>query len=450
MIRWLLRNISALILSLALAVTIWVVAVNEEDPFEEKVFPDPVPVTITSLPEGMMLIGDPRPTVDVRVRAPQSVWASLRLDQLHIYADLSNATGGPITVPLAAVVDNRDARITNVAPGEIQLTLEQIVTRKVPVRLETIGDPATGYKMTAADATPDFVTVSGPASAADSVSELVARLDMTGAKQTITTDVDLLPLNASGQTVSGVTLDPPTVTVTIPVEQRGGYRDVAVKAIVEGQVAAGYRLTNISVSPPVVTLFSSDPTIVAGLAGFVETEKLDISKASDDIEVRANLVLPDGVSLVGEQTVVVQISIATIESSLTVQKDLEPQGLGPGLIAVPSPSTVDVILSGPLPTLDSLTPESVRVVLDLLNLLPGSHQVTPKVVVLPEGVTVQTVLPSTIEVLITGPGTTTPTLIGTPTLPAARTPTRTPTRAPTLAATQVPTTAPTSIPTTTP
>ena len=133
-----------------------------------------------------------------------------------------------------------------------------------------------------------------------------------------------------------------------------------------------------------------------------------------------------------------------------MQKDLESQGLGPGLIAVASPSTVDVILSGPLPTLDSLTPESVRVVLDLLNLPPGLHQVTPKVVVLPEGVTVQTVLPSTIEVLITGPGTTTPSLTGTPTLPAARTPTRTPTRAPTLAATQAPTTAPTSIPTATP
>lgn len=450
MLRWLLRNISALLLSLALAVTIWVVAVNEEDPFEEKVFPDPVPVTIINLPEGMMLVGDSRLTVDLRVRAPQSVWSALKLSQLRVYADLGGASGGPITVPLAAEIDNADSRITAITPSTVRLTLEQVVTRKIPVRIETTGDPATGYQMTSAEALPDIAAISGPASAADSVSELVARIDIGGARETIVENINLLPINAFGQTVSDVTLDPASVTVTLPVEQLGGYRDVAVKAVVEGQVAPGYRLTNISVSPPVVTLFSSDPSVVAGLAGFVETERLDISKASDDIEVRANLVLPDGVSLVGDQTVVVQISVAAIESSLTVQKDLEIQGLGSGLSAVPSPSTVDVILSGPLPALDSLTPESVRVVLDLLNLPPGSHQVTPKVIVLPEGVIVQTVLPSTIEVLITGPGTATPSIVGTPTPAASRTPTRGPTRAPTLPATPIPTTAPTSIPTVTP
>ncbi|HLF03095.1 MAG TPA: CdaR family protein, partial [Anaerolineales bacterium] len=362
--RWLIRNLSALTLSLALAVTIWVVAVTEEDPFEEKQFPAEIPIIINNLPEGAMIVGNPRLTASLQIRAPLSVWSSLTADQLHLQANLPDDASGTITVPITFVVDDRNARITNIVPDSIQITLEQIVTREIPVRLQITGEPATGYKLGEAVSAPSAVTLSGPASAADSVSELVVSLDVSGAKQPVAETVSLTPVDASGQAVVGVSLSPNVVTVSIPVEQLGGYRDVAVKAVIEGQVAPGFRISTISISPLVVTLFSADPTVVAGLPGFVETETIDIDKASDDVEVRANLVLPEGVSIVGEQTALVQISIAAIESSITIQHDLDIVGLGLGLNAVTSPTTVDVILSGPLPTLESLTPDSVRVLID--------------------------------------------------------------------------------------
>lgn len=446
MFNWLVRNVTALLLSLALAIVIWVVALNEQDPFEEKVFPQPVPIAITNLPGGMVLVGNPPTTVDVRVRAPASVWASLNGDQLHAFVDLSGAQGGSVTLPIQATVDQRDARITGITPAEIHLTVETIATRTVPVRLVTSGDAAVGYQVGKATVQPATASISGPASLADTVSELVAQVSLAGAKQDFDGHATLTPLNADGQTVAGVTVEPAEVAVTIPVRQLGGYRDVAVKANYEGQVAAGYRITNIFISPPVVTLFSSDPALVTSLPGFVETERLDISEATDDIQARLGLELPAGVSLVGDQTVVVQVSIAAIESSLTIQRDLEIQGLGPGLTASASPATVDVILSGPLSTLDTLTPDAVRVVLDLLNLPPGLHQVTPQVVVLPEGISVQTVLPGTIEVLITGPGTATRTFTATPTgtaKPATQKPAATATRAPALTPTPTPTPTPT-------
>ncbi len=409
MFRWFLRNVSALFLSLTLAIIIWIVAVNEQDPFQEKVFPEPVPIAVTNMPSGMMIVGDAPAPVDVRVRAPVSVWASLKIDQLHVTADLSNAGNGGVTVQLTGTVDQRDARVTAITPADLRLTLEQIVRRTVPVRLEIDGDPSIGYQSGTPSVSAATAEISGPASIADSVSELIAPVNIADTKETVNRTVPLQPVNTSGQAVSGISIEPAEVTVKIPVEQLGGYRDVAVKAVIEGQAATGYRITNIVVSPPVVTLFSSDPSLVAGLPGFVETEPLKISQAKDDIETRLSLKLPAGVSLVGEQTVVAQVSVAAIESSLTIQRNLEVQGLGPGMNASPSPAAVDVILSGPLSTLDTLTPEDVRVVVDLLNLPPGIHQVKPEVIVLPEGVTVQTVLPSTVEVLITGRGTPTPT-----------------------------------------
>ena len=61
---------------------------------------------------------------------------------------------------------------------------------------------------------------------------------------------------------------------------------------------------------------------------------------------------------------------------------LEIRGLAPGLVATPSPDTVDVLILGPLPVLDALTPEDVRVVLDLTDFGPGTYQLTPEVVLL--------------------------------------------------------------------
>ncbi len=440
MLRWLIRNIPTLILSLALAVTIWIIALNEEDPFEEKVFPKPLAVTIVNLPDGMVLVGNPLPTVDVSIRAPKSVWDSLTPEQLRVTLDLSQAQSGDFTLPLNPTIDNRDARITGITPAQVQVSIENIVNRAVPVRLEVSGQSATGYQAGSGAVIPSQGFVSGPASVADSVSELVARVDLSNTKESIKDNVSLLPLSASGQIVSGITVTPATAAVNIPVKQLGGFRDVAVKAIVEGQVESGYRLTNIVVSPLIVTVFSSDPAVVANMSGFVETETIDISNANDDKEARVGLKLPGGVSLASPQTtVLVQVSIAAIEDSVTIKRELEIQGLGQGLNATASPTTVDVILAGPLPTLDALTPADVRVVLNLLNLPPGLHQVSPEVVDLPERVTAQAILPATIEVLITGPGTPTQTPSPTPT------PTRTNTRSPAPAPTQTP--APSETPT---
>ncbi len=438
--RWVFHNLSALLFSLALAVTIWIVAVNEEDPFEEKPFPEPISVEIMNLPPGMIVVDATPPAATLQLRAPHSTWTSLSKEQLHVSADLARAESGVITVPLTANVDDRNARITALLPPEIRVTLEQTVTRQVPIRPEVIGDPATGYQTKAPILPLETALVSGPASAAAEVSELIARVEVSGARQTITQKVNLLPVNAAGQIIANLSLEPRSISLTVPVEQLGGYRDVAVKAVIEGRLAPGFRITNISVSPQVVTLFSASPETVAQLPGFVETQPININQFSDDVEVRANLILPAGVSLVSDQPMLVQISIAAIESSLTMQQhELEFEGLAAGLNVTASPGAVDVILSGPLSTLDLLTPESIRVVVNLLNLTPGLYQLAPEVIA-PKGVTVQTVLPATIEVLITGPGTSLPTVASTPTATptATRSPTRRPTFTPTFPATLAP------------
>jgi YbbR domain-containing protein len=187
---------------------------------------------------------------------------------------------------------------------------------------------------------------------------------------------------------------------------------MAVKVVIEGQVADLHRLTNITVFPLVVTVYSDDTQLVNNLSGIVETEALDISGISEDVSARLRLNLPENVSLVGDQSVLVKVSVEAILSSLTIsEKALEVINLDPALAAELSSLTVDVIVSGPLPALDALSADDLRVILDAEGLGVGVHQLVPVVEILDEDIQVETILPESIELTLSIAPLATPTAL---------------------------------------
>lgn len=426
MARWLWDNLRTLALAFLLAILVWAVAVNEENPIEEKVFPAPVSVQLLDLSPDLMLMGRPLLQTSVTIRAPKLVWDTLTADQIHVAADLSQVTAGAYSVPLSGTLDVPTAQLIHLDPAALTLTFEKRATRKLPIRLEQQGDVARGYEAGLAVLTPATTTLTGPASLVDSVSEVRAVISLAGLKDDFNDTATLSPLDSFGKVVSGIEVAPATTHVQVTIAQKQGFRDVTVSPVITGQVASGYRLTNITVSPPVVTVSSSDPAKVSQLPGYVETQPLDISGWNSDRAVRLPLALPRDITLEGEQAVFVQVSIAAIEYSLTVPRPLEPQGLGDGLDAVFSPEKVDILISGPLPVLNQLRQGDVRVFLDLKNLGEGTHQVTPQVSLLSTELRVEKVLTSPIEVIISIKPTDTPT--PTPTVTTTPTVTPTPTK----------------------
>jgi YbbR domain-containing protein len=105
----------------------------------------------------------------------------------------------------------------------------------------------------------------------------------------------------------------------------------------------------------------------------------------------------------------VKVGIAPIESSRKFDyREVEMIGQATGLLYHLSPQTVDVILSGPLPELDSLAISDIHVQVDLTGLAPGTYQLTPRVSIPPQNITVESILPQTVEVIVTSMVTSTP------------------------------------------
>ena len=423
-IRWFARNLSALILSFVLAVVVWISAVTASDPNVE--LTRSVPIEIVGQEPDTLMVGSIPTQALVTMRAPSSVWdrmASVE-NAVRTWIDLTGLGDGSHVVHVQIYINEvfKPVRLISLNPESVTVTLEEVISKDYMVKLEVNGEPAVGYQAGVAARKPSVVTVTGPESLLSQVESVGSTLNISDADETIRVNLPLRAVDTQGEIVPGVTITPATVEVTQPITLLGGYRNMVVKVVTVGRVAVGYKMTNVSVSPPNVVVFSTDPQLVNNLPSFIETEPLDITGADDDIEALLSLVLPEGVSVVGDDKVLVQVNIAAIEGSITISLPVTVIGLLPTYSAEVSPDTVDVILSGPIPELGAITTTDIRAVVDVDGLELGTHQVEVDVDVLLEGVWVETVLPATVEVTIGLAITPTPTISFPPTLEVTPTP----------------------------
>jgi YbbR domain-containing protein len=398
--------LSSGILALLLAIVVWVMAVYEEDPPRTDVI-RAVPIQYVNLGEGLDLVGKAEDRVSVQLHAPASLWSSMTADSVEAKVDLAGLGVGIHNVDVEVRPLEKTAMVVKRTPARVVVQLEEKLTREEVVRTD-VADADTvplGYAIAPARVVPYSVTLSGPRSAVDSVSEVVATVWLRGSKTAVETQVAPVPLNTRGEPVSGVQISPATVSVVLGVTALAEFRDVTVRASITGAPAAGYWVSNISVEPPTLTI-EGKPEVVRTMPAVVSTAPIDVTGVSESISKRVPLELPEDVSVYSDdtsgQSVLVHVEVTAITGGKTLQPIVEMRGLRTGLSATISPDTVDVIVSGPMPELLALEPGDVRVVVNLYGLRVGRHMVAP-VVLPPEGssLKVESVSPDAVEATIT-------------------------------------------------
>lgn len=400
--RWLVKNFSTFFIALIFAIFVWVSAVLSADPNVQGEYSQPLEIKIIGLDANLVIVNNIPKSVQMTLKAPRSIWEQLnaRPELIQVWIDLTGLSTGEYLIPVKSKIDQTPNQIVRVDPEEIQVVLEPLIVKTEPVQIITIGEPAMGYRKGSTQSEPREVTLSGPESLVTNVVRVVAEVDIDGANDSIRMPLSLKPVDENGEVVQGVTLTPQIITLSQEITLLGGYRNVVVKVVTEGQVENGYWLTNISVTPPNVTVFSTNPEIINTLPGYVETETVDLAGLSDDIDVRVNLNLIEGVELAGEESVLVRLSVAALEGSLPITLPVVDVGLPPELTALLSPDQVELLIVGPLPILNNLKPGGIRVSVDLTGLGPGKYQIKPIVDLLPNQVQVASILPESVEVVI--------------------------------------------------
>jgi len=359
---------------------------------------------IIGLDPSLMIINAINDQVSLGIRAPASILTQLESNSnlINVTLDLSGLSPGEYNLKPQINISLKPAEVIQLNPSTIFVELDSIVTETFMVEIETIGNPAIGFETNTPELSGDTILVSGPQDRVETVARVIGEVNIVDVSENIERTIDLRAVDSNGNQVQGIQLNPSSIHVIIPVVQRGGYRTVVVKIVTSGQIAAGYRLTNIFAMPPTVTIYSSNPSLVESVPGFIETTPINLNGANENLEIKVALNLPEGINVVGSQNVTVQVGLEPIESSINFSNIVvETQGLEEELKASISPASVDVFLSGPLNLLEQLNPSELMVIIDLTDRGPGTYQLAPEVILDNENIDVDAILPSTLEVTIT-------------------------------------------------
>ncbi|MDM8528993.1 CdaR family protein [Anaerolineales bacterium HSG24] len=409
-----LKNLGTLLFALFLAVLVWVVAVREQNPPVEGIYKRLIVIEVIPPPAGLTTTDELPDNLQVHINAPQDRWDKLTPAKFKAALDLSNASVGLNEIPIQLVVSDNQVEIEEYEPASVSINLQAEQTLTLPVTVELSEQPALGHISRQPIVTPPTVTVTGPSSIINQVDKAITKISVRRAKEAVERTRSVIIRDRDDLTVSGLEVEPAQVDVIVPIEQRFDYKDVSVSAVVDGPVEPGYWVSNIAVEPATVTIFG-DPHVLNALPGFVETAPVHLNQATSDIVQTVPLNLPDGVTVVSSDdqqasnSAQVTVNIEAIEGGKTIQRPVKQQGIDPNYDWSASPDQVDVILSGPIPLLEAITPDEIEVIVNLFELPLGTHKVTPTVFA-PDGLQATTIL-NTVEVTIMSQPTptTTPT-----------------------------------------
>lgn len=396
MLRSLLSNVSSILIALLFAVVVWVVATNEENPVREGLFPDAVSITFQNRAPDLTLLDPSRLAARVRIRAASAIWDTLNTSDFQVVADLGGLQDGDATITLSAISNDARVRVTAIDPPAITVRLEKIRSVPTVVRVRILDDPPLGYENKTPEVQPATVTITGPQDEIERVNDATVEVSLRSAKSAVDREASVVLHDAQGNQIQDLTIAPSTVQVHVPIEQRVGYKDAAVKAVITGTVASGYWVSDISVDPATVTLVGA-PTLLNQLGGFVETEALDLTNAQDNVVQRLHLTLPEGVSVQNASDVLVRVAVEPVLSGLTVQRQVSIAKTC-NLVTQVSPETVSVILSGPLPILQALRRDDVQIVVAAPACTPGSYQSELRAENVPDKIKVESIVPETAQV----------------------------------------------------
>ncbi len=394
-------SISTILMALILAVIVWLVAVEQENPYDRGVFPTTIPLQVRGqLAENLQTLQDlGKTSVTLTIGAPKLTWETLSASDFSVYIDLDGLAAGENDVDVQVTSLNPEVDILDRQPKRLRIQVEPVITKTVPIQVTIMDSPAVGYDEQPPLVMPAFITVTGPAVQVNQVTFGVAEVYLREARSRVESSETVSPRNSQNQPVDRVTVEPAKAAVVVPIVQRAGRRTVAVVVEPDGQPADGYSVTNIQVEPATVVLLGSSDTL-NNLPGFVQTTPLSIAGAVETVVERLVLNLPENVTA-ETASVVVTVTITPVEATRTIKRQPVIQGLDDGLNASVSLETVDVFLSGPVNRLENLSPDEVRVSLDASGLAPGSHVLEVQVIT-PEGIRVQGINPQVVELVISG------------------------------------------------
>lgn len=404
----LMNKFTLKILSLAIAVLIWLIVRNVQDPVIVQTFYD-IPVTLVNesyLSNNMKipLLIDGDDTVKVRIKAEESVIKELKKEDIVAQADMTQIymDATPKMVPVEVTCKGiADDNIT-VTPRNIQVDIENQTSVEKTIAVNT-GDttPDKDYEVGSLQANPEKVTISGPESIINKIDKVVAKIDVTGMKESnVELDSELKIYDKNQDELSEKQLSYLNLAgvqdnkIKIQAQFWKVQKNVKIGSEYSGSPQYGYEVDSVSVVPETLSLAGTDEALqklaVEGNTLTIPASYIDVSGKDSDFDVKVDIseLLPENMKLARDinSTVIATVKILPYNSRdyevspTQIKVENKPENMNYKF----EPDKIVARIKAKEENLDNLKTDDIQMKIDLKDAKAGENTL-PVTVTLPEG-----------------------------------------------------------------
>lgn len=397
------------VLSLIIAILIWLLVRNVDDPIVVRTFYE-IPVSIENasyLAENLEipLLVDGKDSVKVRVKGARSVVSKLKKEDIKAVADMTQIISKdttPIMVPVEVTGTGISDSDITVRPRNIQVDIEKQKSVEKTIAVST-GDtqPDKDYEIGNLKANPEKVTISGPETIINKIDKVVALIDVTGRKESnIEIKSQLKIYDKNLDELSPKQLEYLNIkeisdnTIRIQAQFWKVKQNVKIKAEYSGEPKRGYEVDSINLVPDTISVAGTDEALKKleqeGNTLEIPGKYIDVTDKTGDFEQNIDLseLLPEDLKLVRDlnSSVIATVKILPYNSrdyEVSVTQ-IEADNKAEDLDLVFQDEQITIRAKAKEQDLDSLSAANIQVQIDLSGYGEGEYEV-PVTVTLPGG-----------------------------------------------------------------
>lgn len=323
LIRKLFNNWGLKIVSLIVAIFLWLFVTNYQDP-ETVLTVSNVPVKLLHTEavksEGkIFIVLDDSDTIPVvTINAPRSIVDGLEADNVVATADLEDMNPD-FTVPIVLTTNKYSDSITNISGSirNVSLSVEDEAKATFPIEAAVAGNAANGYQIGQVTLDQNQVRVTGPKSEVEMVSSAGVTVDISDSDRSISTNAEIHLYDEDGRDLDidkNLTLNIDKVMVRVEVLT---LKEVPVKIAVSGTPVEGYRMTGeTTVEPGRITIAGKKSTLEAVSAISIPSSELNVTGRTNNLVKTIDLrnYLPSGVELAEGESETVKVTVEIVET----------------------------------------------------------------------------------------------------------------------------------------
>ena len=408
----LMNKFTLKILSLLIAMLIWLLVVNVQDPITTEIFTD-IPVTFVNesyieKSGKLALMVEGKDTVNVRVRGENSIIRNMSKDNITAVADLTqiiDMTTQPIMVPVTVTCPGIKDKNVEVTPRNIPITIEERESIDCIINTELVGEskPDKNYEVGKTTAEPEKITITGPKSVVKNIDNVTAKVNVDGMTESGERNAELVIYDKNhdeltDKQMASLKFDIPSTTVKVNVELWRTLQGVTIDALNSyvGEPLNGYQVGKITSTPEKINIIGSDEalqkfTVNGNKLTIPASEDRDITGKSADCEFSVDLaeLLPKDIKLASgvNDTALIKVSILPLNSKEynISTTDIKIENNPGNMNVVLDKVEVLVRVEGLTEELDRLEKSQIHLSIDLKGYTEAGEYEVPVKIEVPDG-----------------------------------------------------------------